>query len=312
MSLLEAACAILSEPDPWKKAELTNLTAGAWRGGDMSVKPQHDEICPMPPDRPARGDDKVKVVAPGQTKKRGKGGSLASRIALIHSLAHIENWATDLAWDVIARFGSDDSYELPREFYDDFVTVAEDECRHFLALEARLKSLGSYYGALTVHDGLWESASKTSSSLAARLAVESCVHEARGLDVLPSTITKFRMNGDEETALLLEEIIYPEEVGHCAAGVRWFRHLYKVAKRKEGSGSSPVWMKEAVQFEEVEHWFHSCVTANFWGSLKPPFNDEARARAGFEPSWYLPLVEKTSRASQEYENEEGCGDIEIR
>jgi uncharacterized ferritin-like protein (DUF455 family) len=60
-------------------------------------------------------------------------------------------------------------------------------------------------------------------SLPARLAVESCVHEARGLDVLPSTISKFRNNGDEPTAALLEKIVYPEEVNHCRAGVRWFR-----------------------------------------------------------------------------------------
>ena len=62
-----------------------------------------------------------------------------------------------------------------------------------------------------------------SLSLPARLAVESCVHEARGLDVLPSTIAKFRNNGDEPTAALLESIVYPEEVNHCRAGVRWFR-----------------------------------------------------------------------------------------
>ena len=58
--------------------------------------------------------------------KRGKGGSLASRQALLHSLTHIENWAVDLSWDVVARFGGQAEYELPGEFYDDFVTVAEE------------------------------------------------------------------------------------------------------------------------------------------------------------------------------------------
>ena len=38
------------------------------------------------------------MVAPGQAPKRGKGGSLASRQALLHSLCHIENWAVDLSW----------------------------------------------------------------------------------------------------------------------------------------------------------------------------------------------------------------------
>ncbi len=40
------------------------------------------------------------------------------------SLVHIENWAVDLAWDIIARFGQDPSYHLPRAFFDDFVTVS--------------------------------------------------------------------------------------------------------------------------------------------------------------------------------------------
>lgn len=49
--------------------------------------------------------------------------------------------------------------------------------------------------------------------------------QARGLDVLPTTISRFRAGGDEQTAKLLEDIIYPEEITHCAAGVRWFRYL---------------------------------------------------------------------------------------
>uniref|UniRef100_J3LNZ1 DUF455 family protein n=2 Tax=Oryza brachyantha TaxID=4533 RepID=J3LNZ1_ORYBR len=114
---------------------------------------------------------------------------------------------------------------MPREFFDDFARVAQDEGRHFTVLSARLRELGSHYGALPAHDGLWDSATRTSHSLLARLAVEHCVHEARGLDVLPTTISRFRAGGDEQTAKLLEIIIYPEEITHCAAGVRWFRYL---------------------------------------------------------------------------------------
>lgn len=44
-------------------------------------------------------------------------------------------------------------------------------------LAPRLQELGSYYGALPAHDGLWDSAIATSGSLLARLAVEHCVHE---------------------------------------------------------------------------------------------------------------------------------------
>jgi uncharacterized ferritin-like protein (DUF455 family) len=59
--------------------------------------------------------------------------------AILHSLTHIESWAVDLAWDIIARFGQHSAYELPRLFFDDFVAVATDECRHFALLAARLQ-----------------------------------------------------------------------------------------------------------------------------------------------------------------------------
>ena len=77
--------------------------------------------------------------------------------------------------DIIARFGKQES--MPKEFFDDFVRVAQDEGRHFTLLAARLEELGSFYGALPAHDGLWDSAVATSKDLFARLAVEHCVHE---------------------------------------------------------------------------------------------------------------------------------------
>ena len=86
------------------------------------------------------------------------------------------------------------------------VQVAADEASHFQQLQQRLHAIGSHYGALPVHDGLWESAAATALSLPARLAVESCVHEARGLDRLPHNIRRFQNAGDAESAQLLEKI----------------------------------------------------------------------------------------------------------
>lgn len=40
----------------------------------------------------------VKLVAPSLMPKLGKGGSLQSRQAIVHSLVHIESWAIDLSW----------------------------------------------------------------------------------------------------------------------------------------------------------------------------------------------------------------------
>ena len=65
----------------------------------------------------------MRVVAPGKMPALGKGGSLASRQAILHSLVHIESWAVDLSWDAVARFGSDPQYALPEAFLDDFVQV---------------------------------------------------------------------------------------------------------------------------------------------------------------------------------------------
>ena len=174
------------------------------------------------------------LVEPSKTPKLGKGGTPESRIAILHSLAHIESWAIDLSWDVIARFGA--ARRMPKAFFDDFVEVAADEARHFSRLAARLQALGSHYGALSAHDGLWDSAAETSGSLEARLVIEHCVHEARGLDVLPATIGKFRNGGDAESADLLERVILPEETTHCAAGVRWFTFL--CARRDASCGDT--------------------------------------------------------------------------
>lgn len=62
--------------------------------------------------------------------------------------------------------------------------------------------------------------------------------QARGLDVLPTTISRFRAGGDEQTAKLLEDVIYPEEITHCAAGVRWFRYLCLRSRNGDPTASS--------------------------------------------------------------------------
>ena len=81
--------------------------------------------------------------------------------------------------DIVARFGKQE--RMPIEFFDDFVQMAEDEGRHFSLLADRLEAVGSHYGALPGDDGRWESGEGTSDSLRARLAVEHCVHEVRGM-----------------------------------------------------------------------------------------------------------------------------------
>jgi uncharacterized ferritin-like protein (DUF455 family) len=168
-SLISGAHAILHESDPWRKEALTIEIVNMWKSGDLPLKCSGDEVLSAP-NEPAR-NNLVKVVAPRDMPKLGKGGTISSRQvlrihclewsyafslqtstfekernfisaplqAIIHSLTHIESCAVDLAWDIIVRFGCNMAYELPRAFFDDFVLVAEDECRHFSLLATRLK-----------------------------------------------------------------------------------------------------------------------------------------------------------------------------
>ncbi len=77
--------------------------------------------------------------------------------------------------------------------------------------------------------------------------------------------------GDGESAAILSTI-YREEIGHVAAGVRWFERLCA------GSGLDP-----------VESWAR-LVARHFKGALKPPFNEAARTAAGMTPDWYRGLA----------------------
>ncbi|XP_010243239.1 PREDICTED: uncharacterized protein LOC104587358 [Nelumbo nucifera] len=322
-TLVEAALRVLNTADPVEKARVGESMATKWLRG-VITQPYQPSLDFHVPDRPARLSN-VKLVSPSLMPKLGKAGSLQSRQAILHSLVHTESWAIDLSWDIIARFGKQEA--MPREFFTDFVKVAQDEGRHFTLLAARLEELGSFYGALPAHDGLWDSATATSESLLARLAIEHCVHEARGLDVLPTTISRFRNGGDDRTADLLETVVYPEEITHCAAGVKWFKYLClrstkpasldgdcfrrgdsedrerentteeeerAVDGRGNKDGTETAGGEGDDDEREVMETFHATVRRYFRGPLKPPFNEQARKTAGFGPRWYEPLAVKES------------------
>jgi len=57
----------------------------------------------QPPLTPARPSN-ISTLSASKMPKRGKGGSLKNRIALIHSFCHIESYAIDLSWDILVRF----------------------------------------------------------------------------------------------------------------------------------------------------------------------------------------------------------------
>ena len=265
-TLARLALGVLQTGDARAKALAGREAAEAWRSGSVT-----DVGTVDPPDRPAR-PDRPELTRPGRVKKRKITAAPEGRAALLHALAHIELNAIDLAWDILARFAGH-SPALPRAFFDDWVAVADDEARHFLMLDDRLRELGASYGDLPAHDGLWQASMDTAHDLLARLAVVPLVLEARGLDVTPGMIVKLKMVGDEESAAALQ-IIHDDEITHVAAGKRWFDWL--CAER--GLCPDTVWQ--------------DLVRAHFKGAVKPPFNEKSRALAGMEPDFYGALAEQ--------------------
>lgn len=261
-SLRDGAIAALAASDLDEKVALTRKLSKLWKQKTLSISTPRDRKLVERPGRP----EKPELVAPRMLKKRSL-VAIEGRIALMHALAHIELNAIDLALDIIARFAGKD---IPRSFYDGWIMVAFEEAKHFSLLRERLQLLGSDYGALPAHDGLWEAAHLTRNDIYARLAVVPLILEARGLDVTPSLLTKLRDLGDDETADILN-IIYEDEKGHVAVGAKWFRFF--CARQ----GVNP-----ADRFQEL-------VRANFRGQLQPPFNDIARAQAGLTPTFYRAL-----------------------
>lgn len=256
-SIASACRIVLETADPQAKLMQARKVARDWRLGRLA----HDFDCKMP-DRPAR-PAAPELLPPKLMPKRKKAGSEKMRVALLHALAHIEFSAIDLAFDMAGRFGD----LFPCDFIDDWLSVGADEAMHFAILDRRLKQMGSYYGALPAHDGLWEAAEETAHDALARLAIVPMVLEARGLDITPATIERFLEQGDSASAAILNRI-YHDEIRHVFAGTKWFK-----------------WGCAKQNLLPAQHW-QSLVKLYFRGMLKPPFNDSARETSGLTQDFY--------------------------
>ncbi|KIC08375.1 hypothetical protein RA19_20610 [Leisingera sp. ANG-M1] len=268
LSLAARAVEVLNTADGREKTALSRRHAAEWFAARSSGGPDIRIGTASPPMHPARPAE-PKLLDPRCVPKR-KPGSEAGRIALLHAVAHIELNAVDLHWDIIARFSH---VPMPLGFFDDWVKAADEESKHFNLMCDCLEALGSHYGALPAHAGMWRAAEDTADDLMGRLAVVPMVLEARGLDVTPGMIEVFRKAGLAQAVEALE-LIYAEEVGHVAYGSKWFNFL---------CGRDNLDPKEM---------FHSLVRKYFHGALKPPFNEEKRADAGLPPDFYWPLADQ--------------------
>jgi uncharacterized ferritin-like protein (DUF455 family) len=251
-NLFTAAALCLGARDPQEKVELTRAAAAAWRAGALGLEALATVAPIGEPGRPER----PLLVPPRELPRRRPSGP-KGRAALVHAVAHIEFNAVNLAWDAVYRFRG-----LPRAWTDDWVQVAAEEAEHFAMMGARLRALGHEYGDFPAHDGLWEMARATAHDPLVRMALVPRVMEARGLDVTPAMIERLRAAGDAATADCLG-VILREEVGHVAAGNRWFRHL--CAER----GLDP----ESTWFDLIDRHLR--------GEVRCPLNLPDRRRAGF-------------------------------
>lgn len=261
LALSHAIANVLKTADPIAKVKATRSLVRAWRKGALVW-----DFGTSMPDKPA-WPETLELLPASRMPKRGKGGSERNRIALWHALAHIEFVAIDLALDIAGRFGA----QMGPRFVSDFLNVAADEAMHFALINRKLRQLGSTYGALPAHAGLWESAEKTRHDVGARLAVVPMVLEARGLDITPATRDRVAALGDTGGARILDRIL-ADEIRHVKAGTDHFA----------------AWCTMTAQ--DPESAWKKLVQEHFNGAIKPPFNDSARLAAGLPRTFYMAVA----------------------
>ncbi|HSV54704.1 MAG TPA: ferritin-like domain-containing protein [Burkholderiaceae bacterium] len=249
-TLRSRALDLLAIVDPDEKARSTravNLELAVGAGHDI---PSRGVI----PGRPA----KPMLVPHTELVKRSV-HTKDGRAALIHSLAHIELNAIDLALEICWRFKG-----MPDLFYIQWMGVAREEALHFELLRDHLATLDCCYGDLPAHNALWDMAERTKHDILARIALVPRTAEARGLDASPPIKAKLVKAGDHKGADILD-VILRDEIGHVAIGNRWYNWLC------EQRGLDPV-----ATYAEL---------AQKYGAprLRGPFNIEARRAAGFSP-----------------------------
>jgi uncharacterized ferritin-like protein (DUF455 family) len=191
------------------------------------------------------------------------------RAALLHAVAHIEFNAINLALDACWRFAG-----MPEAYYRQWLHVAAEEAHHFSLLAAHLQSLDCRYGDFDAHDGLWQMVERTKDDITARMALVPRTLEARGLDAAPPMQAKLARAGDHRAVEILD-VILRDEVGHVAIGNHWYR-----------------WLCERDGLDPLAHY--AALTTQYDAPKpRPPFNLEARSRAGFVPD-ELALLQTTA------------------
>jgi len=236
--------------------EKLTLTHQAWQAcitGELTLTSDR----PVLPIERVTFPEKPKLLAPRQMPRR-KLTSPDGVAAFFHAIAHVEFVAIYLAWDILYRFRG-----MPEQFYQDWLRVADEEAQHFALIRTHLLTMQVDYGDLPAHSGLWDHAKDTADDLPGRLAMVPRCMEARGLDVTPALIEKFKALGDAASVAILTRIL-TDEVGHVELGSYWFKFVC----RQRGF--------------EAEAKYRALIDQYYVGGKpKGPFNRELRKIAGF-------------------------------
>jgi uncharacterized ferritin-like protein (DUF455 family) len=252
-SLYPSIYQVIMQADPQQKCAQVDQLYADWLHPKLA---RQDDSAIEPIDIPGR-PAQPELVDPRQVERRSLGTD-KGRLVLLHSFAHIEFNAINLALDAAYRFR-----DMPDDFVTDWLKVAMEEAKHFRLLANYLLDLGSFYGEFKAHNGLWDMVCKTRHDVLHRMALVPRVMEARGLDVTPGMMKKFAAIGDQRAVDILQ-VIYDEEIGHVEIGNRWYQ--YCCAQRELNARST----------------FQQLIQQYFSGKLRGPFNREARLAAGFE------------------------------
>jgi len=215
----------------------------------MKVLRADDIALPGRPDRP-------ELIPPLKVPKRSM-ATREGRVSLLHSLAHIEFNALNLALDAVWRFPN-----MPTQYYADWLGVAKEEAYHFCLIETQLQSLGFTYGDFPAHNSLWEMVERTSEEVIARMALVPRTMEARGLDAVPAIRERFKQIHDIKVVEILD-IILRDEIGHVSIGNKWFNFL---CDQENLSAIST--------YKTLARKYRAPI-------LRGPFNLEGRKQAGF-------------------------------
>jgi uncharacterized ferritin-like protein (DUF455 family) len=264
-NVFEFAEACLHSATIDEKLALTHLARQSSESGELCLKSDQ----PVLPIARVKFPGKPILLPPRDMPKR-KLGTAGGIAAFFHAIAHVEFVAIYLAWDMLYRFRG-----MPSQFYQDWLRVADEEAQHFELIRTHLRALHVSYGDLPAHSGLWDHAKDTADDLLARLAMVPRCMEARGLDVTPAIIAKFRQLGDDSSVTLLNRIL-TDEVGHVERGSYWFKFVC------EQQGLEP----ETKYRQLIKQYYQG-------GKPKGPFNREMRIIAGFSNA-ELDWLENTS------------------